>query len=392
MTPAPILRSVHRCAAVLLLCLLSLLPFGGDLPGSGVPPAEARHGGWDQGLPHQPTDWNDPSGPGPCEGPFCDPCTSTRSPVYIPTGHFIWRDLDLVLPGRPAIGVIRTYNSHDARDGLFGNGWTMDAEIGLFRVRSDGATQYILRLSNGKRYVYQQDSAGTITAPAGRFDMIELQEDGTLHLVDQDASRRVFDTAGRVILDRDPNGRTRHYTYDEAAGLPSRIADDLGRLIMFGYNMAGRVADVTDHARRRWLYDYDMAGNLVSVTDPLGGVTQYAYEPYQAAGDGHTYQHLVGVTDPAGVVVTEVVYDGERVQSYTAGENRYTYAYDSANRRVTRTDSANSRWTYVYNDGGLIVRETDPLSHTVAYAYDANGRMTSVTDELGKSSAIPALF
>ena len=51
------------------------------------------HFPWDQG--HDTTDWDDPNDDGPCEGPQCDPCSSTGSPVYIPTGHFIWTETDV---------------------------------------------------------------------------------------------------------------------------------------------------------------------------------------------------------------------------------------------------------------------------------------------------------
>jgi RHS repeat-associated protein len=373
MTLRTLLSVPLRHSLIGLLALLFLL--------AGLP-AQAYHFPWDQG--HDTTDWNDPPPPGPCQGPTCVPCNSTRSPVYIPTGHFIWSDTDLVLPGRPRLGVTRTYNSHDPRDGLFGNGWSIGCDIGLYKVIDDNSTvKYVLRAADGKRYEYVQQPDGSITSPAGRFDRVEPQTNGSVHLIALDNSRWVFRADGRLSAEIDTNGNTLSYNY-ELNSLLAGMADGNGRTLSFTYNSGGRISHVTDHTGRTWAYNYDSNGSLISVTDPLGGRQQYAYAAYTASGDGQTYYHLTQVTDPSGVVATQVTYSGERVASYTATQNRYTYSYNTSTKTVTKTDSLNSRWTYVYNDQGLITRETNPLNNSVSYTYDANGRELSRTDELGK--------
>lgn len=370
----------NKTLALMRLCRALACLFGLALLLVGLP-VQAYHFPWDQG--HDTTDWNDPPPPGPCQEPTCDPCNSTGSPVYLPTGHFIWSDTDLALPGRPAMRLTRTYNSHDPRNGLFGNGWSIGCDIGLYRVVEDGAIKYWLRVADGKRYEYIQQADGSILPPEGRFERVVPQADGSVHLIALDESRQVFRADGKLSATLDANGNTLSYRYDPN-GLLTGMEDGNGRSLGFTYNSGGRIALVTDHSGRRWSYDYDVAGNLIGVTDPLGGIQRYTYQAYAPTGDGHTYYHLTQVTDPSDVVVTQVTYSNERVASYTMAENRYTYSYNTNTKTVTKTDRQNSRWTYVYNDQGLITQETNSLNQQVRYTFDANGRPLSRTDELGQ--------
>ena len=69
---------------------------------------------------HITSDWKDRDKPGPATGPACG--NNRPSPVYILTGDLIWSETDISLAGRPGLSLTRSYNSHDPRDGLFGNG------------------------------------------------------------------------------------------------------------------------------------------------------------------------------------------------------------------------------------------------------------------------------
>jgi RHS repeat-associated protein len=344
--------------------------------------ALAFHFPWDQG--HDTTVWGDPSNPGPCEGSNCDPCRSTGSPVYVPTGHFVWTETDIAMPGRPDISLTRTYNSHDPRDGMFGNGWTVGCETGLFAtVSAEGQPQYRLVTSNGKRYTFAQDASGVFVPPSGRFESVQALAGGSVRLSDQAGGSQLFSATGRLLVRTDPNGRATTYSYGPGDRL-TRIADSNGRSLEFTYNSRGRVSQVTDHTGRSWRYDYDAAGNLISVTDPLGGVRRFEYAPYTGVGDGQTYQHLTRIVDASGVVVTVVSYSGERVSSYTVAQNTFFFTYNATTRLVTKRDSLGSIWRFTYDASGLITSVTDPLGNAQAYVFDVNGKLTRYTDALGK--------
>lgn len=347
----------------------------------GGVPAQAYHFPWDQG--HDTTNWNNPPEPGTCTESTCDPCRSTGSPVYIPNGHFVWSDTDVVLKGRPDMRIKRTYNSQDARDGLFGNGWSVSFDMALYQAIEGGVSEYILRTANGKRYLFVKLANGTVMTPPGRFEKVVPQVDGSAKLVFQDGSVMLFRKDGKLVSDTDNNGNTIAYTYDAGDQLVE-MNDGNGRSFTFTYSGCGRISHVTDHANRTWRYDYDANGNLISVIDPLDGVRQYAYTPYKASGDGYTYQYLTKITDPTGVVVTQVVYSNGKVQSYTEGQNRYTYVYNTTSKQTTKTDLLNSRWIFNYNDQGVVTRLTNPLNNSINFTYDVNGLLTQMTDQLGK--------
>lgn len=343
--------------------------------------AHAYHFPWDQG--HDTTNWTNPPDPGTCKESTCDPCKSTGSPVYIPNGQFVWSDTDVALKGRPDLRVRRTYNSQDARDGLFGNGWSVSFDIALYQAVQGGVTsEYILRTANGKRYIFLKQADGSILTPAGRFEKVIPQADGTAQLLFQDGSTMNFRRDGKLVSDSDKNGNTIAYTYNTDDQL-SGMSDGNGRSFTFTYNSCGRISHVTDHANRDWSYSYDANGNLVSVTDPMNGIRQYAYTPYKATGDGYTYQYLTTVTDPTNVVVVQVVYSAGKVQSYTEGQNRYTYSYNTTSRQTTKTDLMGSRWIYTYNTQGIITNLQDPLYYSIAFTYDTNGLLNQMTDQTG---------
>lgn len=370
-------RRIGHLACTALLVLFAAAPVT----------SHAFHFPWDQG--HDTTDWDDPNDPGPCEGPQCDPCNSTGSPVYLPTGHFIHTEKDVSMPGRPGLALTRTYNSHDPRDGMFGRGWSTNCDDAMMQFvgsefAEDGSASavsgYVLRASNGKRYRYLSTASG-IRPPPGRFETVQVQSSGNVLLRSSDGSSRTYSRAGRLVSAQSPAGATLSYSYSTFGRL-ERITDPAGRYIAFEYNSRGRVAIVTDSAGRVWQYGYDASGNLTSVTSPNGGVRRYEYRDYVPPGDAHSYSQLTRITDEAGIVLTNIVYNGERVASYTIGQNRISYSYNTSTRTVTETDLLGSQWAYTYDEAGRVVSARNPLGGVRTKQYNSNGRVLRITDEL----------
>ncbi len=349
-----------------------------------VLPAAAFHFPWDQG--HDTTGSNDPPPPGPCGTAECDPCNEggTHSPVYAATGHCVWSDTDVVLRGRPYIGVMRTFNSNDPVTGLFGNGWTIDFDVALYPANAAGVQQRIYKAPNGKRFIFVKQADGSYLAPASRFETI-VEGASNVTMSSLDGSRMVFALNGNLLERRDANGNRVSFRYD-SAGRTIGMADDNGRSVAMGYNAAGLIESVTDHGGRIWRYAYDAGGNLVTITDPLGGVMRYQYQGFRPSGDAFTYSQLTRVVDAGGVEVVAFTYSGAQVASYNEGANTYTYTRPISNTitggTVTRTDRTGAREVFLYGTKGLVTRDTDALNFVRNYSYDANGKRITETDEL----------
>jgi len=350
----------------LLMALLSMLLF--------VNPAQAFHFPWDQA--HDTTDYNDPDNPGP----------------YLPTGHFIWRDKDIEIFGRQKLMLVRTYNSNDPRDGLFGNGWTSGCEESLFitkTIESDAqgnlvtVTKYILRLSDGKRYTFIQEGDGPIQTPEGRYEVLALLSNGTIQLTEPGATVKVYLSTGDILSRADRNGASLEYTY--SAGRIDRITDQHNRYLEFSFNTGGRVESVTDFEGRIWSYSYDTDGNLTSVTNPLGNVRRYEYQSYQSLGDSHTYYQLTRIVDESGVELTNVVYNNDKVVRYSELEDVFTVTYSAQNKTVTKTNSLGSNYTFTYDEDQQIVNEVDPLGSNITSQYDDKGNLTRTVDQEGQA-------
>lgn len=353
-----------------------------------VLPAAAFHFPWDQG--HDTTNSNDPPPPGPCEGPNCDDdCGSnaSRSPVYAALGHAIWRGTDVVLRGRPFVGIYRVYNSNDPVIGLFGNGWSVCFDVALYPANKSGVQQRIYKAANGKRFTYVRQADGTYRAADSRFETI-VEGPSSVTMTSLDGRRQVFALDGRLLERFDANGNRTSFAYD-TAGRTTRMADDNGRSLTMAYNGASLVASVSDHTGRRWAYGYDLNGNLVSVTDPTGGVLRYTWQAFRPSGDANTYWQLLSATDPAGVVLVSFTYSADKVASYTDGANRITYTRPSSNTRtagtVTQRDSLNVTTSFAFGALGLVTRDTNGIGGNTTYTYDTNGRLTATVDAAGRT-------
>ncbi len=349
-------------------------------------PASAFHFPWDQG--HDTTASNDPPAPGPDPRPPCDPCNegATASPVYAALGHAVWQEGDVVLQGRPYIGVSRAYNSNDPVVGLFGNGWSADFDIALYPATSSGVQMRIFKAANGKRFNFVRQADGSYTAPSSRFETI-TEGLTTVTMTTPDGRRYVFALDGRLLERVETSGKRATFGYDTALRL-IRIDDGNGRSLVLAYNGASLVGSVTDHSGRNWRYAYDAAGNMTSVTDPAGGRRTYKWQAYRPPGDANIYYQLLSVTDASGAASVSFTYSGNQVSSYTQGANRYPYTRPASNTSlagtVTRTDSIGARTTFTYGALGLITQEVDGIGGTTRYAYDSNGRLTQTTDALGR--------
>jgi RHS repeat-associated protein len=163
-----------------------------------------------------------------------------------------------------------------------------------------------------------------------------------------------YDTRGRLKTQTDPNHHTTTFDYDEFDHLRTRT-DAKGGLRITHFDAIGNKLDETDEEGRLTTFEYDLVDRLTHTVNPMGQKRI-------------TY-------DPAGNKKTETDWID---QSHIT-----TYAYDGANRLITRTEPKNKITAYGYDGAGNVTGETDANQHLTQHAYDGLNRRTLTTDARG---------
>ncbi|AZI57856.1 hypothetical protein EH165_06520 [Nakamurella antarctica] len=249
-----------------------------------------------------------------------------------------------------------------------------------------------------------------------------------------------YDTAGRVVEQRDAQNNIRRFTYNagstvytdnegnnttyefDTASRVTAIVDAAGGVKRFAYDGANNVVASTDQLGRTWNYTFDTAGNTTSITQPDGTVTSFTYSQTgtvtsstDTGGVGGatrtttfdvTSQGLVtgahlpdGSTtaatfDAAGNVLSQTNPGGETTlyawnsvgqltSSTDPAGNITTLGYDNAGQAVSTTDAAGNTSTFGYDPAGNLSTVTDPAGAVTSYTYDRNGHVLTSTDPAG---------
>lgn len=269
-------------------------------------------------------------------------------------------------------------------------------------TRDDGGRPLEIRYSDGEVLTYAYDDAGHLVAastPTHRVTMVR-------------------DVAGRVLVERAPDGEVRHR-----------------------YDALGRLRGVVYPSGPEVTYDYDADSRVCAITDWQGGRSEVRYldsgyevrspnhtlERHRDTGTGHPFE--IAVWREAGGVLADYRYaldDEDRIErvcDHHGSRTRYEYdaehrllkvteggsvieefSYDHAGNRhlasgSTAYDTANQLrqhgpnsctyddrgqlktlqtpqgdWRFVHSARGMLVRVDRPDGTSVHFEYDALGR------------------
>ncbi|MFB9469612.1 polymorphic toxin-type HINT domain-containing protein [Nonomuraea salmonea] len=199
----------------------------------------------------------------------------------------------------PALAVVRTYNSSDARtNGIFGAGWSTAWDMKVMAERSGTTvTGLLVTYASGRRVRFAAKGDGTYQPPPGMKDALADVDSGGWRLKDTTSTIYVFNADGRLVRLEDNRGRAQTLNYN-TDGTFDTVTGAGGRKLHLTWN-GPRVATVsTDPVNgepQTWTYGYT-GDNLTSVCTPLAApnCTAYTYE------DGSRYKGLVLDSEPVG--------------------------------------------------------------------------------------------
>ncbi|HKS47836.1 MAG TPA: RHS repeat-associated core domain-containing protein [Amycolatopsis sp.] len=346
---------------------------------AGDPSATSGEGdGSPNGGPNRPED------PAKADKPSQD-LNTCNDPVDVASGQVVMAQTDLALDGVLPLVLRRVHLSSYRAGRRFGPSWasTLDqrlefdgqgvvflGEDGIRLVYPDppadgqvepdfGPRWPLFRVEDGGFAVAQRESGLTLRFAAASAGVAELQA-----VVDRNGNRYDLerDDAGVVSAVRHSGGYTVLVGTENGLVTELRLANPSGEdvtIVRFGYNDAGRLAEVVNSSDLPLKFEYDHVGRLMRWTDRNGMWYRYRYD-----GQGRCVAN-------------------QGAGGYLDGTFTYDHAPDGSG--TTRfTDALGDTTVYHLNHLGQTVAETDPLGHTTTFERDARGRVLTLTDPMGR--------
>lgn len=173
----------------------------------------------------------------------------------------------------------------------------------------------------------------------------------------------------------------------DAFGRATQKLDAMGRQWQTAYDRAGRVVTATDPLQQSATTTFDAFDRILSTTNKLGDTTTYQYD------DGVAGRSIVRMTTPEGVVTT-TTYDRygstiaiTRVNNGVTEVQSFEY---NKNGQLTRAIDAEGNATQnIYNQFDQLSESRDEEQNRTTYSYDAaSRRLTRTVDPGGGSSRL----
>jgi YD repeat-containing protein len=195
----------------------------------------------------------------------------------------------------------------------------------------------------------------------------------------------VFDNRNRDVQCTDTAGAVTRRSYDGMNNIVASV-DALGKADSAVFDLRNRKTSTTDRIGATTSFTYDVVSNLLTITDAdaTAGVTRYGYdtrnllisEIFPTGQQGQTRRLY---TYDAGRRLTGRAVQAVTVSGTPIGSSETTaYAYDAANRLLTRGYADGKNDTFAYDHASRLTRAaTARYGNEVQRAYDAAGRLTS---------------
>jgi YD repeat-containing protein len=219
----------------------------------------------------------------------------------------------------------------------------------------------------------------------------------------------VFDAAGNLTDETDPNSNDTDHDYDSLKRLAQTI-DALSGITEYGYDKDDRLTSVEAPNGATTSYVYDDLGNRLSMTSPDTGTTTYSYD---AAGNrlsqtdansvtvAYSYDalnRLTAIDYPGSTLDVTLVYDQGTAQrghltKMTDASGTTSFEYDAFGNLVEESkliDGDTHVTAYAYDEADLLTATTYPSGRTVDYTRNVLGQITTVESTYGGTTVTVA--
>jgi RHS repeat-associated protein len=272
-------------------------------------------------------------------------------PVIMFSGQFIHEVTDITINGAGIDFLFtRTYKNQVPFNGPLGFNWTHNFHIWLrvanqtiFRTTGDLREEAFTKhpkfgetLNDDFDYWIPPDGKdGIIFVGDAPYSFILRLPDGVRYLFQQDSAHAFLHYLKR-IEDRHGNYLELHYQDDLLRQVEINHPE---RVVEFESDEQGRIALIRDYTGRQWQYTYDSFGDLIAVTSPSTdrypeGLTVY-YNYSSAFFTGELQHNLTRIIDATGQIYLENEYGTEpglinfnRIVRQRQGGGEYSFEYE----------------------------------------------------------------
>jgi len=199
----------------------------------------------------------------------------------------------------------------------------------------------------------------------------------------------------------DAFGKNTVLTYSGSGGTGvdklNSVKDAKNQETTFEYNQAGNLVKETDPLGKSTTYTYNVKNNLATRTDADGRMITYTYYPNNrlwqklySGGDTIAYQYddAVNMTSAANASIAYIMtYDAfNRFKTVTANNRTIEYQYNAdGSRTQMKIIPNNIIYNYAYDDNGNLTTITAPQGN-FTFTYDAANRRATRTAPNGTTS------
>lgn len=199
----------------------------------------------------------------------------------------------------------------------------------------------------------------TLTIENHRVDRIN-------HVDEWQITRYMYNNAGLVAKEINPQGKEKSYEYDENGNLTCEISED-GKKTIFEYSPLNLVTKISYSDGKEVNYEYDGTGALTEMTDWNGtiDIEVDAVDRIRSVTD-HNDRKVEYRYDGAGNLSNQIYPDGREVSYQYDRRNNLTIAKETIGEEIRVT-------AYEYDENGNVTKKIYPSQESTTYKYDSLG-------------------